>query len=120
MPHKAPRPCSVHPWILVSSGTGCPLCVTQPVLERPRLIDHRPNASQRGYGPDWKKKRDAYARLHPWCADPFSRHAHKKVKMYIVDHIKRKQDGGSDDDANLQSLCFSCHERKKAIDGSRR
>ena len=37
-----------------------------------------------------------------------------------VDHIKAEADGGSDDDANLQTLCKRCHEAKTSQENSRR
>lgn len=37
-----------------------------------------------------------------------------------VDHIKAQADGGSDDDANLQTLCSRCHVAKTRQDNSRR
>lgn len=31
-----------------------------------------------------------------------------------IDHVTEVHDGGTNDDENLQSLCFSCHARKTA------
>lgn len=120
MPHKSPHPCSKHGWILITSDTGCSLCAGQPVLERPRPVDTRLSPAQRGYGPEWKRKRDVYARRHPWCEDPDRRHPGKRIRMKIVDHIKPKSLGGKDDDTNYQSLCQGCHNHKTARDGSRK
>ena len=121
MPSRAQRPCAAHPWNLISDSAGCPDCVAQPVLERPRMRDNRPNATKRGYGFDeWKKKvRDPFIAKHPYCADPFHIHPGKQIKAIIVDHkIPRKQ-GGTDANSNLQSLCHKCHNFKTARDGSR-
>lgn len=79
----------------------------------------RPSASARGYGPTWKKKRDAYAKSHPWCEDPYGIHQGHRVRMKIVDH-KIPKPRGKDDESNYQSLCQSCHNYKTAHDGSRR
>lgn len=39
----------------------------------------------------------------------------------IVDHIKRRRDGGDESDGNLRSLCRACDNRlKEKWDGSRR
>jgi 5-methylcytosine-specific restriction protein A len=47
-----------------------------------------------------------------------------KLKLACeVDHITPLRRGGTDDEANLQSLCVSCHEakslRERAADGGR-
>ncbi|WP_272575920.1 HNH endonuclease, partial [Providencia sp. PROV273] len=38
----------------------------------------------------------------------------RAVEAKTVDHIKPKAHGGTDDDSNLQSLCWPCHKRKTA------
>ena len=39
------------------------------------------------------------------------------IKATEVDHIKRKEDGGTDAIDNLQSLCGPCHATKTAKEG---
>lgn len=59
---------------------------------------------------DWKSRRvrilvrDAY-RCRSCSRVAYGRAAH-------VDHVKPLEDGGTDDDANLQVLCQSCHGAK--------
>ncbi|MGK3435535.1 HNH endonuclease [Klebsiella pneumoniae] len=36
----------------------------------------------------------------------------KRVAAKTVDHIKAKAHGGTDDDSNLESLCWPCHRTK--------
>ncbi|MBF4406127.1 HNH endonuclease, partial [Vibrio anguillarum] len=36
-----------------------------------------------------------------------------------VDHIINKANGGTDDDANLQSICSPCHKEKTAKESRR-
>lgn len=38
----------------------------------------------------------------------------KIVKMYALDHIQRRRDGGSDEHENLQGLCKKHHASKSA------
>ncbi|MBI5951886.1 MAG: HNH endonuclease [Chloroflexi bacterium] len=38
----------------------------------------------------------------------------------VVDHIKPRKQGGSDDWSNLQGLCRRCDNRKHYSDGSKR
>lgn len=54
---------------------------------------------------------------HPYCANPFGVHV-CPVPARIVDHIVPLRAGGKDDESNYQSLCWSCHVRKTALDGS--
>ncbi|MBI5933278.1 MAG: HNH endonuclease [Chloroflexi bacterium] len=56
----------------------------------------------------------------PFCADPFGVHKGQRVKATIRDHVIPLSLGGTDDESNEQGLCFTCHQRKTAIDGSRR
>jgi len=35
-----------------------------------------------------------------------------------VDHIIPRFEGGTDEDANLQTLCSRCHQRKSAREGN--
>lgn len=37
----------------------------------------------------------------------------------IVDHIKPKAERGSDDEANLQSICKPCHDAKTQAEAAR-
>lgn len=74
----------------------------------------RGSASQRGYGVRWRRWRLMFLRRHTLCADPFGVHNGVPVAATDVDHITPKADGGTDDDANLQALCHSCHSRKTA------
>jgi 5-methylcytosine-specific restriction enzyme A len=118
VPRRAPRPCAVYRCPnLVYVGSRC----QQHQLPKDRSRETaRLSASARGYGPEWKKKRDAYAKSHPWCEDPYGIHQGQRVKMKIVDHKLPKSLGGKDDESNFQSLCGTCHNYKTAHDGSRR
>ncbi len=43
------------------------------------------------------------------------------ARAFIVDHIVRRRDGGTEDDRNLRSLCRDCDNRmKEKWDGTRR
>jgi len=115
MPRLAPHPCAVP---------GCPELIyegSRCVNHRlPRPLDNRPNATLRGYGAAWQKKRSAWLLKHPWCADLYGFHAGEPVKAKIVDHIKPLRQGGPDNETNYQSLCVRCNNYKTAHDGSRR
>jgi 5-methylcytosine-specific restriction protein A len=79
---------------------------------RERYPDRRASSSERGYGVEWSKVRNAYLADHPWCAHCAI--AGQRIKATDVDHIKPRRDGGTDDAENLQSLCHRHHSLKTA------
>ena len=119
MPSRPPRPCAVQrcPNLVYNGGSRC----EEHLLPRDRKGETvRASAAARGYGSEWKQKRDAWLAKHPWCVDLYGRHQAKKIRASMVDHIIPKAQGGRDDETNYQSLCTSCHNYKTAHDGSRR
>lgn len=114
MPSRPPTACR---------RTGCGgmvvggICSRCGVLRRATAAEHderRGNFRQRGYHSGWDKMRDAHMAAEPLC-----RMCHRPATM--VDHIIPIADGGELlDDANLQSLCDSCHGKKTAEDLRRR
>ncbi len=118
MPKRPPHPCA-EPGCpaLVYQGSRCP---AHQLPGRPKRAkaEQRPTAAQRGYDYEWQRIRTAYLARHPYCADPYHRHPGYIAKGAIVDHVKPKRQGGTNAERNLQTLCFSCHEYKKARDGS--
>ncbi len=67
----------------------------------------------------WKRLRKRHI-----LAEPFCRRCREKGifrPANIVDHITELEDGGEPlDDANLQSLCYACHNRKTKEEKLRR
>lgn len=76
----------------------------------------RHRRSTRDYRGDWRRRRDEYLALHPWCV--FCLEAGRQTKARNVDHIRALKDGGTNEDSNLRSLCWSCHSRRTAVDQS--
>ena len=117
MPTKPKRPCS-YP--------GCPrLTDGQYCEEHQKLMDSQYNKYQRDkkaqrfyQSKEWKLVKKRHLQIEPLC-----RECKKKgvlVRATMVDHIVPIKQGGSPlDDSNLQSLCWSCHSRKSAQEGSR-
>lgn len=68
---------------------------------------------QRGYGRKWEVIRDRILKRDKGLCQQHLREGVAK-QASCVDHIKAKAHGGTDDDANLESLCWSCHSRKTA------
>ena len=70
--------------------------------------------TQRGYGADWRRRRASQLRAHPVCEWPQCGRPATEV-----DHIRPKVQGGSDEAANLQSLCAWHHRRKTSTQDRR-
>ena len=67
----------------------------------------RGSSTQQGYGSAWRKLRKRVLEEEPSCrrcGEPST----------DVDHIIPRRQGGSDERANLQSLCHSCHSKYTA------
>ena len=77
--------------------------------DRAREAD-RPSPSQRGYGHAWRKIRDQHLTEEPLCR--WCRTAGEPDNPLTVDHITPKSRGGTDDPANLRTLCKRCHGTK--------
>jgi 5-methylcytosine-specific restriction protein A len=105
MAKKILRPCVV---------AGCPRVATvggrcAEHAHATRLPDDRASASQRGYGAEWRKVRDAFLKAHRWCmAEGCSEQATD------VDHMIARAQGGTDEWCNLQALCHKHHSQKTA------
>jgi len=79
---------------------------------KPHVPQHRqrPGPRAQGYDRRWDKLSLWYRHKHPLCRLCLA--AGRVTPATQVDHIKPKRLGGTDDLANLQSLCHSCHSSK--------
>ena len=73
--------------------------------------------TRRRYGRAWKRIRDRYVALHPFCEMCFKEG--RSVKAEEVHHIKPLAEGGDHSQENLVALCRSCHARIHAKRGDR-
>lgn len=71
----------------------------------------RLSAGDRGYGYEWRRRTKAFRKTNPLCVN-FASCARMAT---IVDHIisKRERPDLEWDESNWQSMCASCHGRKK-------
>lgn len=111
MPHRSKKECR---------GAGCFVTVARDVRYCPKCAplyakqDSRVSSSRRGYDRKWRKIRLRILRRDKWCVACLKKG--RRVPAKHVDHIipKRAPFFGTDDDANLQGLCHSCHSAKTA------
>ncbi|MTC44317.1 HNH endonuclease [Providencia sp. wls1922] len=74
---------------------------------------------ERGYGSRWDKIRARVLhRDKHLCQECLK--SGRPTEAKTVDHIKPKAHGGTDDDSNLQSLCWPCHRSKTASERTRK
>ena len=75
--------------------------------------DKRLSPHKRGYGAKWRKLRNAFIATNPLCR--FCLRLGNIVGAQVVDHIKPHRGDAKllYDMQNLQSLCFSCHDKHK-------
>ena len=115
MPMRPKKPCS-YP--------GCPnltdgrFCEEHQWEENKRYEKYDRNpAVHRRYGRAWKRIRDKYVSLHPFCEICYEKGI--LVETEEVHHKKPLSEGGTHDRDNLIALCKSCHARIHAERGDR-
>ena len=72
----------------------------------------RKGKSGRG-GRPWRRKRDAVLQRDRYLCQPCKRKG-MVTPATEVDHIINREAGGTDADANLESICSTCHKAKTA------
>jgi 5-methylcytosine-specific restriction protein A len=65
----------------------------------------------RGYGSSWDKLRLRILARDKHLCQPCKREG-RITAATQVDHRRRKEDGGTDDEGNLQAICAPCHTDK--------
>lgn len=78
--------------------------------KRPQRVG---STTQRGYGHAWRKLREKVLQRDGYVCVMHSKQG-AVVAATDVDHIVAKENGGTDEMDNLQSLCRACHKEKTA------
>lgn len=109
MPARAPRPCP---------STGCSTLTNGGPCEKHRKLRQAAadtkTPEERGFysSARWRAIRKAQIQREPLCRDCLARGIVKAAE--VADHIVPRRLGGSDEPDNLQSLCWTDHQRKRA------
>ncbi|WP_334037900.1 HNH endonuclease [Burkholderia gladioli] len=117
MPKKAPTPCRHRGCRrLVETPGYCDEHKADAVGWRPDR--ERGNRRERGLAPNWERTRaEILKRDKSLCQACLRRD--RVTLATTVDHIVNRAEGGTDDPANLESLCDSCHKAKTAKEAAR-
>ena len=117
MPAFAPRPCAqLGCGVLVMHGAS--RCAQHQVREASFADKRRGSRQERGYGAAWDKTRLRILARDGGVCQPCLRDGCLHVGKE-VDHVLPKCEGGSDDDANLQTICTQRHRRKTQAESIR-
>lgn len=107
---RVKRPCRNPrcPNVVKIGEQYCPDCEK---AEEKRYDEQRGSARQRGYDRAWEKLRNAYLQRHPLC-ERCERRGHVVPAEIIHHRIPITEGGARLDEANLEALCKTCHERE--------
>lgn len=114
----AARPCR-HPGCgaLVRDGSG--YCEThKSKAKKATNFSRQLSSHARGYGAAWRKLRIVVMNRDAGLCQP-CKAGGRLTTGNIVDHIKPKTEGGTDDMGNLQTICKRCHDLKTAGESAR-
>ena len=115
MPRKPKRPCSFPSCPKLVDGRYCE--EHQKIIDKQYNQYQRDPATRKRYGKQWRRIRDTYIAAHPLCKQ--CKKDGRLTPAQEVHHIEPLSKGGTHDEANLMSLCTSCHSTITANEGGR-
>lgn len=80
-----------------------------------RKVETRPDATQRGYDRNWKKRRAAHLAQYPLCVH--CQEQGRVTEATVADHVTPHRGDVSAFLGEIQSLCKRCHDIKTAKGG---
>lgn len=115
MPARAKRPCRHKGCAAITKDVSgyCNQHRQQHAGDGWRNYQAGKSRKERGYGRSWEIIRERILQRDQYLCQ---NHRRQKIakKATSVDHIIPKAHGGTDDDSNLESLCWECHRAKTA------
>lgn len=115
MPARAKRPCRHKGGAAITNDVSgyCDQHRQQHAGDGWRNYQVGKSRQERGYGRSWEIIRERILQRDQFLCQ---NHRRQKIakKATSVDHIIPKAHGGTDDDSNLESLCWECHRAKTA------
>jgi len=117
MPARAKRPCRHKGCSAITSNpvSYCDAHQQQHAGDGWRNYQAGKSRHERGYGRPWDIRRARILARDQHLCQECRRHGIGTTAK-TVDHITPKAHGGTDDDSNLESLCWPCHRRKTATE----
>lgn len=109
MPRKPRRPCAYPGCARLAEENSTYCDEHKKVMDKQYQTYERPADINKKYGRPWKRIRDRYVKVHPFCEMCFKEG--KAVPVEEVHHIIPLSRGGTHRSDNLMSLCQSCHTK---------
>ena len=113
MPKLPPSPCRHPNCRLMAEKAG--KCAGHYVKPKAWVSSQGKSATERGYGPEWRKRRKRILLRDRHLCQPCLRND-IMTQAKEVDHIVNKASGGTDDDENLEAICTPCHKKKTILE----
>ncbi|MEB7926130.1 HNH endonuclease [Atlantibacter hermannii] len=120
MPARANRPCRHKGCAAITTDRSgyCDEHRQQHAGDGWRKYQPGKSRHERGYGRPWEIRRARILERDRYVCQECRRNGIGS-KATSVDHIIPKAHGGTDDDNNLEALCWPCHRRKTASERQR-
>ncbi|EPY8414567.1 HNH endonuclease [Klebsiella aerogenes] len=120
MPARSKRPCRHRGCAAITNDASgyCDAHRQQHAGDGWRNYQAGKSRHERGYGRPWEIRRARVLQRDKYLCQNCRRHG-IATKATTVDHIIPKAHGGTDDDSNLESLCWPCHRKKTATERTR-
>lgn len=107
MPRKPKKPCAFPGCPELTEETYCEAHRAQVSAEYNRYT--RDPEDARRYDRRWRKARERYVAKHPFCEECLK--DKRLTKTQMVHHLRPLAEGGDHSEANLEALCWACHNR---------
>ncbi len=113
MPPRAKRPCRHRGCALVTNDDSgyCDAHKQDHASDGWQRYQQGKSRQERGYGRSWEIRRVLILQRDKYICQECRRKG-IATRASTVDHVIAKAHGGTDDDDNLESLCWPCHRTK--------